>query len=246
MDGLSSVDRALDVLFHLHHEPAPCGVSAIGRALGLPKSTTHRLLQVLSRWSIVERDARGLYRPGLGLVALGLGALDREPIVAAARPVLEAEALALGETVFLVGTRAGSLVVLDKVEGKGFLRAAPQIGSTVPAHATAVGKLYLAYAPGNVSAGPQTRFTARTATSEAALRLAIEQTRARGFGVNDEEWIDGLSVVAAPVLSGETLRGAIAVAAATGRMNQLGTRRIGERCIAAAQRVAVNLKGGRP
>ena len=70
----------------------------------------------------------------------------------AARPVLESEAAAIGETVFLVAARANKLVVLDKVEGTGFLRAAPQVGSEVPIHATAVGKLFLAFAEGSLSA----------------------------------------------------------------------------------------------
>jgi DNA-binding IclR family transcriptional regulator len=39
------------------------------------------------------------------------------------------------------------LTVLDKVEGKGFLRAAPHVGQTIPVEGTAVGRLYLALAP---------------------------------------------------------------------------------------------------
>ena len=89
MKAQSTVEKAVDVLFHLHTEPRACGVTAIGRALGLSKSGTHRLLTALSRRGLVEKDDRGRYRPGIGLVALGVGALDREPVVAAARPVLE-------------------------------------------------------------------------------------------------------------------------------------------------------------
>ena len=89
MESLGSVEKAVDVLFHLHGESSPQGVTAIGRALGLPKSSAHRLLAALSRRGLVERDERGRYRTGIGLVALGLGALESEPIVVAARPVLE-------------------------------------------------------------------------------------------------------------------------------------------------------------
>ena len=132
----TSIEKAVDLLFHLHDLAEPQGVTAIGRALGLPKSSAHRMLRSLGRRGLVERDERGRYRPGLGLLALGLGIVDREPLAAAARAVLEAEALALGETFFLVVARAGELVVLDKAEGTGFLRAAPQVGSRVPVHAT--------------------------------------------------------------------------------------------------------------
>lgn len=243
MEGLSSVDRALDVLFHLHHARSPCGVSDIGRALGLPKSSTHRLLATLHRRTLVERDARGLYRPGLGLLALGLGALGHEPLVTAARAVLEREASTLGETVFLVSARAGALLVLDKVEGTGILRASPQIGSHVPAHATAVGKVYLAHAPDLVTPASRTRFTARTAVSAAELAREVEETRTRGYGVNDEEWMEGLTVVAAPVLVKGALRGALAVAVATARTKSLGTAHVGQRAATAATEVARNLEG---
>lgn len=115
------------------------GVTDLGRALGLPKSSAHRLLAALAKRGLVDRDDRDRYRPGIALLALGLGVLDSEPIVAAARQVLEAGARDLGETHFLVGARGGRLLVLDKAEGSGFLRASPQVGSSVPVHATAVG-----------------------------------------------------------------------------------------------------------
>jgi DNA-binding IclR family transcriptional regulator len=96
MESPGTVEKAVDVLFHLHGESGPRGVTAIGRALGLPKSSTHRLLSALGRRGLVERDERGRYRPGIALVALGLGTLEGEPIVAAARPVLEEAAHSLG------------------------------------------------------------------------------------------------------------------------------------------------------
>jgi DNA-binding IclR family transcriptional regulator len=240
-EAAGTVEKAIDVLFHLHAEAAPCGVTEIGRALGMPKSSTHRLLAALGRRGLVERDERGRYRPGIGLVALGLGALEREPVVVAARPVLEAEAEALGETVFLVAARAGRLVVLDKAEGTGFLRAAPRVGSSVPPHATAVGKLFLAFAPELVAVPerPLERFTERTAVDPTALEREVALARERGFAENREEWISGLAVVAAPVSSGGRMVGAIAVAAPAPRFEALVARRTCE----AAARVAARLEG---
>src|SRR2546425_2882209 len=121
MQALTSVEKAVDVLFHLHAAPMPVGVTQLGRALGLPKSSAHRLLASLMNRGLVQRGERGGYEPGVGLVALGLGAQDREPLVVSARAVLESEASASGETVFLVAARARRLLVLDKVEGTGFL-----------------------------------------------------------------------------------------------------------------------------
>ncbi len=244
MEAAGAIEKAVDVLFHLHASETPQGVTAIGRALGLPKSSAHRLLASLGRRGLVERDAGGRYRPGIGLVALGLGALEREPVVVAARPVLEAEAEALGETFFLVGARAGRPVVLDKVEGTGFLRAAPRVGQVVPVHATAVGKLFLAF--GGEVERPRGRlesFTERTPADAGDLDREIESARERGFAENREEWIPGLHVDAAPLLTGATMRGAIAVAGPSTRMRALGRARVARRTRAAARRVAARLEG---
>ena len=242
---VATLEKAIDILFHLHREAEARGVTAIGRALDMPKSSAHRLLAALSRRGLVERDDLGRYRTGMGLVALGLGALEHDPIVLAARPVLEVEARELGETVFLVAPRGGRLLVLDKVEGTGFLRAAPQVGSTLPVHATAVGKLFLAFCPDAVEPldGEPERFTDHTATSAAALAREVERIRRQGFAENREEWIPGLAVVAAPVWVGGRLAGALAVAAPVQRLDALGREQVSEQAMAAAGRVAARLEG---
>lgn len=245
--GAATVEKAVDLLFALAHAGEPLGVSELGRRLDVPKSSLHRLARALVGRGLLERDERGRYRPGFALVALGLGVLEADPVVAAARPVLEGEARALGETVFLTAARAGRIVVLDKAEGTGFLRAAPQVGAEVPVHATAVGKLYLAFAAEQVaSPGALERFTARTPAD--ALRLASEVERARrvGWASNREEWIAGLSVVAAPVRRGERMWAALAVATATARMDELGGEQVAARVVEAAERVAARLSGQAP
>lgn len=247
MEPLGTVEKAVDVLFHLQRQPAAQGVTAIGRALGMPKSSTHRLLSALGHRDLVERDERGRYRPGIGLVSLGLGTLEREPVVVAARPVLESEADALGETVFLVASRVGRVLVVDKVEGTGFLRAAPRVGSSVPVHATAVGKLFLTFGADAISPlpGEMERFTAQTQTDRRALDRELARVRQKGFAENREEWIPGLSVVAAPVIRGGRMLAAIAVAAPTPRMQALGAAAVAKRALAAATRVVSRLEGGR-
>jgi len=245
VESLATVERAVDVLFHLHEHEVPSGVSAIGRALGMSKSTTHRLLTALTSRGLVERDARGGYRPGMGLVALGLGALEREPVVAAARPVLEEEAASLGETVFLVAARARALVVLDKAEGTGFMRAAPRVGSSVPVHATAVGKLFLAFGQEQVDfpEGCLESFTERTAGDSSALLAEVGRARELGYAENREEWIAGLAVLAAPVLVRGRMQGAVAVAAPAARMEQLGRGAVAARTVAAGRRAAARMEG---
>ena len=96
-DSASAIDKALDVLFHLHAQREAQGVTDIGRSLSIPKSTAHRCLAALRRRALVEQDERGRYRPGLGVLELAAGLLDRELLVAAAHSVLEQEAAELAK-----------------------------------------------------------------------------------------------------------------------------------------------------
>lgn len=241
MAGAATVEKALDVLFHLHDAGTALGLSEIGRALDLPKSSCHRLLAALVRREIVERDHAGRYRPGLALLSLGLGAQAREPVVLAARPVLEAKAAALDETVFVVAMRRQTLRVLDKVEGSGFLRAAPGVGDVIPSDVTAAGKLYRAMGELDESAGQP--------TADGDGDWAIDVVR-RGYATNRDAWIDGLSVLAVPIwqyLGGGANRrlvATLALAAASTRFERLGEKRIARQLLAAADEVSARLGTG--
>ncbi|MCA9502630.1 MAG: helix-turn-helix domain-containing protein [Myxococcota bacterium] len=223
MAGAATVEKALDVLFHLHAAGEALGPSEIGRALDLPKSSCHRLLAALAQREVVERDALGRYRPGVALLALGLGAQHRDPIVRAARPTLEAEAAAFGETVFLVARRGGRLRVLDKVEGMGFLRAAPGLGDEIPEDVTAAGQLHRAWEP---PPAPDDR----SATLPGPA-----------WAVNRDAWIAGLSVLGVPVFEARPggpprIAGVLALAAASARFDAIGEDAIATRlCFAARQ-----------
>ena len=237
-----TVEKAMDILFHLHGASGPQGVTEIGRCLGLPKSSAHRLLTALGKKGLVERLEGGRYRPGSALIALGFGVLEREPIVEAARPIIHAEAAELGETFFIVAARSRELIVLDKAEGKGFLRASPQIGERVPIHATAVGKLYLAFGRDQVELSPDPiSFTANTLTDSERLRDEVEATRTRGWARNRDEWVQGLGVLAAPVRVAGRMLGAVAFASASPRLDELGLDEVSQRVVAAARRVEERL-----
>jgi DNA-binding IclR family transcriptional regulator len=243
----TAIDKALDVLFHLHESPLALGVSELGRSLDLPRSSAHRLLSSLKRRALVEQDASGRYRPGVGLIALASGVLDRDPLVAAARPVLQASSESLGDTFFLVAARNRTLIVLDKAEGTGLLRVSPRLGSTIPVHATAAGKLYLAHGAEQIATpepeSARARFTDQTRADDAALQAEARAAADRGYATNKQEWIEGLFVVAAPILIADRIHGVVCAALPPNRMQQLEEPDVAARVIAAAQHIARRMRG---
>lgn len=235
MEQPGTIEKALEILRHLHDVGAASGVSEIGRSLGLPKSTTHRLLQALARGRLIERDDAGRYRNGIGLVALGRGVLERESLVTAARPVLEDAAARLRETTFLAGARGGRLFVLDKQEGGGLLRVAPGIGDEIPVHSTGVGKLFLAFAPDAIDA------ESGAGPAPAALQREVERARDRGWAGNRDEWVAGLAGVAAPVHTTGGIVAAVAAAGPSSRLRPEDEPRFAAELLEAAGRISRRL-----
>ena len=182
-----------------------------------------------ARRGLVERDERGRYRTGMGLVALGLGALEREPVVVAARPVLEEEAERLGETVFLVAARAGRSGCWTRPRAPDFCARRRGSGSEVPVHATAVGKLFLAFAEETIPLLPGRSRALHTETRTDRRDLAAEVEQAPEPRVRGEpRGVDpgAVRVVAAPVIANARMAAAVAVAAPTARLEALGPERV--------------------
>lgn len=242
---MTAIDKALDALLLLGRSAEALRLRDVAARLGLPRSSTHRVLTPLVRRGLAEQDQEGRYRVGYAVLGLGLGVARRDALCAVAQDVLEAAAAELGETFFLVVARGGRLVVMAKAEGNGFLRAAPQLGTEVPVHATAAGKLYLAHAPERVEEGPLQRYTARTLRARRALDDDVARARSQGYASNLEEWQAGLCVVAAPILAGSDLAGVVALAMVAARFEAIGITTASRRVRHAAEGIALRLEGTR-
>src|SRR5690606_37775320 len=208
---MTTLQKAADVLFFLNAQRHACGVTEVAAALGLPKTTAHRLLSDLRYRALVERDPEGNYRLGLGLVGLGLGAARHDRVLVLAKPILERAAAELGQPVFFVAARGGQLGVLDKVEGAGAMRLSPQIGGHVPVHCTAVGRVYLAHDPEAVH-DPWP-----VGIDREAYAPVLAEVRARGYAEYREDWLEGLSAVASGVWMTGRLCGVVAAACMASR-----------------------------
>jgi DNA-binding IclR family transcriptional regulator len=230
MEQSGTIDKAMRVLNALQQAQAPTSLAALAATLAMPKPTLHRLLASLSVHDVVEQHADGRYALGVGLVRLGLSALTVDPFVRVARPELERETRAFGETFFLVGARAGRLFVLDKVEGTGLLRAAPSVGAEVPVDVTASGRLYLGLAP---------QLLRDSAEARRVSRRAIERALGEGHDLNQGEWITGLTVVAVPVVAQARMFGTVACG---GAASQLGGARL-EEAVRRTKRVSARIVG---
>ena len=179
------------------------GTNEIARRSGINASTVSRLLATLTAGRYVEHvPATGRYRLSLRLVELGNAVLERLDLRSLARPHLEALVRETGETATLSAPGEHDAVTVDFAHGSAAVQSVAQIGRPSIGHATAVGKVLLAFGRVDTRAAPLLPFTARTITDPKRLAEELDRVRRRGLAEARDEREEGLSAIAAPVRDG--------------------------------------------
>jgi IclR family acetate operon transcriptional repressor len=197
---VGAVQRAFGVLDALAESDGELGTNEIARRTGINASTVSRLLATLVAGGLVEHvQDSGRYRLGLRLLQLGNVVLARLDLRQIARPHLQALVEATGETATLSAPGERDAVTVDFVQSPSSVQGVARLGRPSIAHATATGKVLLAFGPGGLPPGVLKEYTSRTITQRAVLAAELDGVRERGYAVNFGEREDDLHAVAAPV-----------------------------------------------
>jgi IclR family acetate operon transcriptional repressor len=223
---VASVQRAVAVLDALAEGSAELGTNEIARRTGINASTVSRLLATLAEAGLVDHDAEsGRYRLGLRLLHLGNAVLGRLDLREAARPHLAELVRRTGETATLCAPGAREAVTVDFVQSPASVQSVARIGRPSVPHATAIGKVYLAFG-GELPPGPLQAYTPRTITDRGALADELRLTASRGWAQAVGEREDDLNAIAAPVL--DHRGGLAAIVGVQGPASRFGPRRLEE------------------
>jgi DNA-binding IclR family transcriptional regulator len=196
---VGAVERALAVVDALA-DGEELGTNELARRAGLNASTTSRLLATLARGRLVEHvEESGRYRLGARFVQLGNAVLARLDLREVARPQLRALVEATGETATLSAPGDPDAITIDFVQGPGSVVSVARLGRPSVAHATATGKIGLAFGAARLPGGELERFTSRTVTNRTKLDAQLESVHASGFAEAAGEREDDLNAIAAPV-----------------------------------------------
>jgi DNA-binding IclR family transcriptional regulator len=225
---IQSVDHAIDVLEALARLGRPAGVSEIARQTGLSKASAHHLLATLeTRGFVMRQPGSTLYKLGWALYELGSNVVRDVDLSRVARPYLDKLAAQTNESVLLGILDGDSVLYLDRGEAPSGLQMRANAGRRGPLHATASGKILLAFSTdplllANLLAKPLEPLTRATITDPNALRHDLAQARQQGYATCWQEGEVGLSSVAVPL---HDYRGAV-VASLTvaGPASRLTTR----------------------
>jgi IclR family acetate operon transcriptional repressor len=197
---IAAVERAAAVLFELAEAGGELGTNELARRLEISASTVSRLLATLAGSGLVEHlPQSGRYRLGPGLLRLGTAALARLDLRGVARPQLLALSDETGETVTLSVPGERDAVTVDFVQSPASVQSVARIGRPSVAHATATGKIMLAFAGRVPPSAPLEAFTARTITDPERLATEVARARAEGYARAAGEREEDLNAIAAPV-----------------------------------------------
>jgi len=223
-------------------------LSEASQAIGVARSTAHRLMAMLQYHGFVSRDPRSrAYVAGPALVDVGLSVVRNMDIRRQARPYLEQLCAQTGETVHLVTLQEGNVLFLDSVEAQEPLRVASRVGMQLSAHCTSVGKALLAELPPEelrrlYKTRKMAALTPDSVTDRSVLEAELVEVRRRGYAVNHGESEEGVCSVGVGVRDqGGQIRAGLSVAAPRGRFDAKGPAMLARALLEVAQELGASL-----
>ncbi|NJC21486.1 DNA-binding IclR family transcriptional regulator [Arthrobacter pigmenti] len=243
-----SVERVAALLELLSERKSPMRMIEVAQALDLPKSTTHGLLQTLQAKELVVRDDNQRYRLSLRLFSLAATALELVDLPELARPAMEELSGSTGGTCNLAVLDGHYVLYIEKVEHRDSLvRLVTHVGTRIPAHVTALGKVLVAALPEADQKQWLTdhvfeRMTDHTITDADDFRKDLLGQAKRGYALDNQELHSAITGFAAPVRDHTgTVVAALSLTYLGSSMNAGEKRGLGAQVVQAADTVSTAL-----
>jgi DNA-binding IclR family transcriptional regulator len=224
--AVQTLDRIVAVIEAVADAGA-CSLADLVRVTGLARPTAHRLAVACEAHGLLHRDGAGRFRLGGRLVGWGAQAARTNPLVEAARPVLETLVAETGESAQLYVREGDHRVCVATHERASGLRDTVPLGARMPLSKGSGGKVLLAWAPDGA------RFDIAPAV--------LEAVRGQGYAESNGEREPGVASVSAPVRDdGGGVVAAISVSGPAERMDRAALDRA-----RAALGAAAGIRGAR-
>ncbi|GAA1787054.1 helix-turn-helix domain-containing protein [Planosporangium flavigriseum] len=204
-DFVQSLARGLAVINAFDAANPRMTLSQVARAANMPPAAARRFLLTLLQLGYVAYED-GLYSLRPRVLSLGYGALSRLTLRDVAEPHLESLAAEVHESTSLTVLDGADIVYAARVATSRIMTHALGLGSRLPTHVTAMGRVLLANLPPDaleqhLDRVRFTRRTSRTICDADELRAELDRIRKQGWCIVDEELEEGVRAVAVPVRS---------------------------------------------
>lgn len=249
--GTETVDLSLRILEHLAISRESIGVSDLARMFDSSKATVYRHLRALARHGFVRQEPVTMrYAVGIKLFILGERIRERFDILAVAREDMSRLRDRCGQAVTLSTLVEDQVLVLEVFQGNAIVNFGTQAGTVLDLHATAHGKVALAFGPEETLERCFQRklkqWTAQTICTRPALERAVMQVRSRGWATAPNQAIQGVNGLAAPLFNHlGRYAGAVAIAGSIQHVPATPSQEQVSAVLQAAERISIKL-GWRP
>ena len=223
---IQSVAHALDVLEQFAGSIDEIGVTELSKRLKLHKNNVFRLLATLEARGYIEQNKiTENYRLGLKCLQLGQTFIHQMGLLVQSRAILENLSKTVEESVYVAIRKGTSIIPLDFVEAPRPARVVSCLGTALPTHCTAAGKVHIVFeADGGARQGlpsTLTRYTDKTIADLTTLQESLVSVSEQGFAVERGEFSEDVNAVAVPVRDyTRTLVGTLAVVGPSYRLTE--------------------------
>jgi DNA-binding IclR family transcriptional regulator len=201
------LERGLRILAEFSAREPVLGAPELSKRIGIPRTTTFRLLQTLEALGYLERvNGDRSFRLGVAVLRLGFEYLNSLELTDFGTPILERLREQTGFSTHLLIRDQRDVVFVAKAQSREpvFSSVKVHVGTRLPAHATIhghvlMGDLTLADLKALYPDGHLEQFTDRTPATVEALDERVRECAALGYGLSEASFERGISVVTAPV-----------------------------------------------
>ena len=227
-----SVKKAFKILQAIADSPTALGISELSKKLNVGKSTVHGIVTGLEELGVLVREpVRKKFNLGYTLLELSRKAYARMELRDVARIPIERLMEKVGETVFLGIMNGDHATISDVVESHNEMKITSPPGTRLPLLAGATGKVFLSQveekkAKEIIQKMGLVRFTSKSILDQKKFLKEVEETKKRGYAVDDEEYMPGVRAIAAPIQTASPPLAAIWVVGFTSSLNDQKMERV--------------------
>jgi IclR family KDG regulon transcriptional repressor len=220
-----SVKKAFKILHAISDASNGLGISDLSKQLKIGKSTVHGITFALEELGVLVRDPiHKKYKIGYTLLELREKAHGKMGLRDVARIPMEKLMEKIGETVFLGILNGDHVTILDMVESHNEMKITSPPGTRLPLLAGATGKVFLSQfeerkAKEVIQRMGLVRFTSKSIVDQKKFFKEVEETKKKGYAIDDEEYMIGVKAIASPIQTSSSPPAAIWVVGFTSSLN---------------------------
>ena len=203
---IKSLGKGLKVLQSLGEANSPLSLSKIAASIGTDKTTATRLCYTLTELGFIHRDVQKQYHLSPKVLTLGTAVISGLDWLELCRYYLERLFEEMQKTVNFSVLEGDEILYLIRIRKEKYLPFDIRMGTKLPLHCTAMGKVLLALGDPEKT-GPiiekldLRQFTPRTITDRKQFMEELNNVKTKGYAINDEELTTLARSVAAPILN---------------------------------------------